>query len=612
MCGICGIAGQEDPALIKKMCKSLHHRGPDDSGIYSDDHITLGHTRLSIIDLEKGHQPIHNEDESIWIVFNGEIYNFKELKRQLSDHEFYTETDTEVIVHLYEEHGLDFVNKLNGMFAFALWDSKKELLLLARDPIGKKPLYYNLDQDNLTFASEIKAILKSDVIKKEINLEALCSYLAYLYVQGDQTLFKNIKKLPGGHLLIFNKNEVTIKKYWDINENINDINGKDSIKYLRKLLEKSGEYRAISDVEIGCFLSGGLDSSVTSALVNPNLDYDLHTFSVGFENFSEFEFSRTVSEHLDATNHELIIYPSTFLNELEKITWHNDEPIGDAAIINNYYISNLAKKYVKVVIAGESGDELFGGYNNYKINLKLDNLFKIPIINHLMEKIINVYPKNGNIYQNKYKWILNNYLPYFCQNMDIAHLNSTRSIRDNEMEWLTNIKCKDIEKKAIYPNKVHDPLNRMLALDVKNLLPERYLMKADKTTMAHSIEQRLPLMDINIVNFVFSLPGKFKIKNGVEKYILKMAVKDLLPSKIINRDKMGYGTPLNDWILDKELKSCIINQFNESPLLNKIIKKEKIKLFENQLKKNDNRRSNIIWSLFALGIWYDTYFSEFN
>ena len=611
MCGVCGIVGEEDVNITKKMIKSLSHRGPDDRGIYSDHNITLGHTRLSIIDLEKGHQPMHNEDETIWVVFNGEIYNFNELKKQLKNHEFYTETDTEVLVHLYEEYGINFVNKLNGMFAFALWDSSNKLLVLARDPIGKKPLYYHFDGEKLIFASEIKAILESGV-KKELNEESLCSYLAYLYVLGDETLFKGIKKLQGGHILTLRESKIHIKKYWDISEELTITNESMAINQLKGLLKKSAQYRSISDVDIGCFLSGGLDSSVTTALMKPLLDYDLHTFSIGFDNFSEFDYARIVSEQFETEHHEIIISPSDFLGNLKKITWYHDEPIGDAAIINNYYLADLAKKYVKVVIAGESGDELFGGYNNYKINLKLNSLFNIPFITYL-SKILNIYPKSGNIYQNRFKWVLSNYLPFFNQNMDIAHLNSTRSIRNNEMIWLTNdLRYKNIEKKAIYPNGIYDPLNRMLALDCKNLLPGRYLMKAEKSIMAHSVEQRLPLMDLNIINFVFRLPGKFKIKDGITKYIFKKAVQDLVPHEIINRTKVGFGTPLDEWILDENLKPIIINQFDESPLLNKVIKREKIEIIKNRLKENDNKRSNIIWSLFALGIWYETFFSEYT
>jgi len=607
MCGICGIIGKEDKNLIEKMCDVMRHRGPDSNGVFSDTDISLGHNRLSIIDLKKGNQPIHNENDTIWVVFNGEIYNFKELKKELKEHDFYTQTDTEVLVHLYEEYGEEFVKKLRGMFAFGIWDSNKKKLILARDHMGKKPLYYYLDQDQLIFASEIKSILETGV-KKEINLRSVCSYLAYLYVLGNNTLFKGIKKLMAGHMAIYTNNNLKIKKYWDISENINNDSELANIKKLRSILEESVEYRMVSDVPIGAFLSGGIDSSAIVSLAKKHVDYDFHTFSLGFETFSELEYAREFSEYLDTEHHEIVLKPENYIDKLHEITWHHDEPLGDAAAINFFFLSNLAHKYVKVVIAGEGGDELLGGYPNYKRNLKILNLLKLPYLGNLSKKLIQLYPKSGDIYQNRIKWILSNYLPQFTDSFNLGHLNSTRSIRDMEMKWLTNFEYGCLEKEAVKTNGITDYLNKMLFLDCKYLLPERYLMKSDKTTMANSIEERLPLIDKHLIEFAFSVPPHLKLKNGTSKYMLKMAVKDYLPREIIKRPKMGFGTPVNHWIRDENLKEMIITQFDESSLIRKYFKEDKL---DNMLKRinRENSRDYVIWTIFALGIWYDTYFN---
>lgn len=609
MCGICGLVGEEDKNLVKKMCNVIRHRGPDSHGIYTDENISLGHNRLSIIDLEGGDQPIHNEDGDIWVVFNGEIYNYKELRNELKNHDFYTETDTEVLVHLYEEYGEKFVKKLRGMFAFAIWDNRKKKLILARDPIGKKPLYYYLDQDKIIFASEIKSILESG-IKKGINNRSICSYLAFLYVFGEDTLFRGIKKIMAGHMAIYENKELVIKKYWDISENINSYSESDNIKKLRTILEKSVEYRMISDVPVGAFLSGGIDSSSVVYLAKQHVDYDFHTFSLGFETFSELEYAKETSEYLETEHHEIVLTPKQFNSRLNEITWHHDEPLGDAAIVNFFYLSNLAKKYVKVVVAGEGGDELFGGYPNYQNNLRIINLLNMSVIGNLTKKIINSYPQKGNIYQNRLKWILSNYLPPYTKNFELGHLNSTRSIRENEMKWLNDLNCLNLEDKVIETNQIKNNLNKMLYLDCKYLLPERYLMKSDKSTMANSVEERLPLVDKNLIEFAFTIPPSLKIKNGVEKYMLKMAVKDILPKEIIKRPKKGFGTPVDHWIMDDELKGMIISKLDECSIITQNFKKDKLEKIVKELNKGNNNRSYVIWTIFALGVWYDTYFNS--
>ena len=578
MCGICGFCGFEDRNVLKRMMKVLSHRGPDDRGFYSDENISLGHTRLSIIDLsEKGRQPMSNEDGTIWIVYNGETYNFMELRKELDgNHSFYSNTDTEVLIHAYEEYGLDFIKKLRGMFAFALYDSVNKKLILARDPIGKKPLYFYWDGKKFIFASEIKAILEAK-IKREIDMDGLCAYLAHQYTIGQKTMFKGIKKLLGGESLIFDikKKEIEIKRYWDIREDIINASEEYFIRKLRNLLEESAKLRTIADVPVGAFLSGGIDSTSVVALTKPNVDYDFHTFSMGCGDlYSELDYAKIAAEHLDTVHHEIVIEPNEVIKELEKIAWHYDEPIGDTAIIGNYFLAKEAKKYVKVVVAGEGGDELFGGYGNYKICPKTYRYFMLPkSIRNIIKQIISLSLPREGLFNTKWQYYLN----YFAQNdFDTASLYLSKSgMTDEEIKWLSSGNLRFDEDLTIHTNNnFKHPLNKMLVLDCKNELPEGLLMKADKAIMANAVEERLPLMDKNLVEFAFQIPPKLKIKNGDMKHILKMAVKDLVPEETIKREKMGFDVPCIHW-MRYEMKELVEQKLSEGELIKKCLKRVK-------------------------------------
>jgi asparagine synthase (glutamine-hydrolysing) len=606
MCGICGFLGFEDREVLKRMVKILAHRGPDDSGLYVDENVSLGHARLSIIDLsERGRQPMSNENGPIWIVYNGETYNFKDLRRNLEKkHNFYSDTDTEVLIHAYEEYGIDFIKKLRGMFAFALYDSEKKKLILARDPIGKKPLYYYWDGERFIFASEIKAILETG-IEREIDTDGLCAYLTHQYTIGRNTMFKGIKKLLGGELLIFDikKEDVEIKRYWDIKEDIINQSEGYCIKKLKSLLEESAKLRTIADVPVGAFLSGGIDSTSVVALSKPNVDYDFHTFSMGFgELFSELDYA--------TVHHEIIIEPTEVIKELERIAWHYDEPLGDAAIIANYFLAKEAKKYVTVVVAGESGDELFGGYGHYKIGLKAYPYFMLPKIfkNGVKHVIFLSLPKEG-LFKRRWQYFLN----YFAQkNFNIASLYLLKSaMTDEELKWFSSGGLKFDEDLIVFSNNnIKHPLNKMLALDCKNLLPEKFLMKADKAIMANSVEERLPIMDKNIVEFAFRIPPKFKIKKGNEKYILKMAVKDLVPREIIKRRKTGFGVPYKHWV-KREMKELVEQKLSEGGLIKRLFEKEKIeKLIYTHKNSKWSHSTALVWNLFALELWYEQFFEK--
>jgi asparagine synthase (glutamine-hydrolysing) len=342
------------------------------------------------------------------------------------------------------------------------------------------------------------------------------------------------------------------------------------------------------------------------------VDYDFHTFSIGFESFSELKFAKIVSDHLDTVHHEIILTPEMVEKSIDKITWHYDEPIGDAAVINNYFLASLAKNYVKVIIAGEAGDELFAGYPNYGTNLKLHSLLNNnSFVKKLAFNLTNNFPDKGNIYRSRIEKYLTNIILNFAKEpLQDSHMHTTRVMTNEELVWLTNLKSIDIKKFAFIPSNMKNPLNKMLAMDCKNLLPEKFLMKADKATMANSIEERLPLMDKNVVQYAFSIPPSLKLKNGNEKYILKMAIKELLPPSIIKRKKHGFGTPLKDWIIQEGLKDKILQTFYENKLINSLFRKEKIEKIAENLKNDNTYRTGIIWSIFTLGLWYDVYFEE--
>lgn len=622
MCGICGFYGFEDEPVLKRMVRSLSHRGPDASGFYTDNNISFGHTRLSIIDTsDKGKQPMSNENGTIWITYNGETYNFMDLKKNLKGrHDFYSNTDTEVLIHAYEDSGIDFIKKLRGMFAFAMYDSVKKKLILARDPIGKKPLYYYWDGNKFIFASEIKAILEAG-IKREIDIQGLCAYLTHQYTIGRNTMFLGIRKVLGGEVLTFDiaSRTITIDKYFDIKEDIINAPEEFFVRKLRALLEESAQLRTIADTPVGAFLSGGIDSTSVVALTKPKIDYDLHTFSMGFEgHFSELDFAKIAAEHIGTVHHEIEIGRSDVVRELEKIAWHYDEPIGDAAIIANYFLAKEARKYVKVVVAGEAGDELFGGYRHYNIDyhigLWVDWWFNLPcIFRSELKNIVSFYLKKECFFKNKFPYYVIPYYLNVLSQKDLYHasLDLTKAaMADEELKWFTSKRMSFDKDLIVFPVNMKHPLNKMLALDCKNMLPEKYLMKADKATMANAVEERLPLMDKDIVEFSFRIPPEFKIKNGDGKHILKMAVKDLVPEKIIKRKKTGFSVPYIHWVKN-EMRELVEQKIDEGELIKRLFEKENIRmLIENSRKNEWYRNTAIVWNLFALELWYEQFFHD--
>lgn len=610
MCGICGIYGVVDKP-IDKMLKVLEHRGKDGQNTYVDDYVGLGHTRLAIIDLSNaGIQPMSNEDKTVWLIINGEIYNYKELRLLLlkRGHQFKSNSDSEVVIHAYEQWGKEFLNRLRGMYALAIYDVRNKELILARDPIGKKPLYFCMERDRLVFASEIKAIL--EIVKSEINYSVITDILIYQYSLGRDTLFKNIRKIRAGEMLVVNPQNVAFSLYWKIKELIGDEPDDSYVGRLKLLLNDSVKLRLQSDVPVGTFLSGGLDSSTITALYRKYSNNTIHTFTATFDTFSEAEYAQCVSSSLGVEYHEVPINPKMIANDIYKIAWHYDEPLGDAAIINNYYLAKEASKYVKVVLAGEGGDELFGGYPWYKFVRYMKYIDKIPFGWRLFGQLF-IGKCNPMFIWEKYRRML---LFLLQEDTRLLMLYPETSASVNNIEWLMG----DLEYYALpFVNyEVKDVYNKMLAMDCMNLLPEKFLMKADKATMSSTIEERLPLLDKEIIQFSFTLPIHLK----QDKYILREAAKDLLPYEIVHRDKVGFGTPIINWLNSPDLSELLYDRLSSGVLLRQICKGKSLDKLIKYCNDGKLKESNImalsvgglIWNLFVLQIWHDVYFGGHN
>lgn len=585
MCGICGFIGFEDKTLIKKMYDSLSHRGPDDHGTFFGDGITLGHRRLSIIDLEGGHQPIHNENEDIWIVYNGEIYNHLELRKCLEKqrHKFYTSSDTEVIVHAYEEFGDRFVEKLDGIFAFALWDGKLKRLVLARDRLGVKPLYYLKINDKFLFASEIKSILEYEEVNRELNFAVLPHLFTYRSTPSSETVFKGIKKIPPGHTLTLSNGTITINRYWDINSHtVVGGSEKNILKSFKILFEDAVKKRMISDVPLGAYLSGGVDSSSVVAIASRFTEMPIDTFAVGFgASTDEFEFAQEVAECFETNHHELMVQPNDISKILPQIIWHLDEPIADPATIPTYLMSELTKKYVTVVLTGEGADELFAGYPKYKL----------------------FTPYFGGI-PRSWRYNLFRYSPPSNTFNDIEK----DKLMSNEI--YTSVK---LNQKVNHKNL---NLNNLLLSDITHQLPNYLLMKVDKMTMAHGLEARVPFLDHKLVEFSCSIPANLKIKGFTGKYIIRKAMSDVLPKNITNRSKKGFPMPLNSWLAG-DLKELMVQTLSDSIILKRYFNERYIGKIIKGCEKSINpitkkRCTDQAWHLLVFALWYEIYIENYR
>lgn len=608
MCGICGF-NWDDKKLAKAMCRSMSTRGPDDNGTYTDKHMSLGHLRLSIIDLsKKGHQPMSNDDGNIHIVYNGEIYNFKEIRQELEKkgYCFNSNTDTEVILKSHMEWGDSCVERFNGMFAFAIWDASKNKLFLARDRMGIKPLYYFYDGKRFIFASEIKAILEHD-IKREVDREGFSSFMNFRFTVGPRTILKDIRKLLPAHTLVLEKGKLKAQRYWEAKENIRKRPISKIASELKGLLKDSVQKRLMSDVALGVYLSGGIDSSSMVAMMRDSVK-DIKTFSVGFGEGvdNELAHARRVSDHFSTDHHEIQVDDND-LKDLPKMVWHLDEPIGDAATLPTYIISRFAKKKVTVVLAGEGADEIFAGYDRYKMMLYGHRLSTMTpdIIKRSMLRRLNI--KNENI-----KRLKELVCEETLENKYLKAISLFSHKEQREMGVSDRGVVNDIFTENFRP-EMKNLLNRILFFDQKTLLPDDFFMKADKMSMAHSVEERVPFLDHRMVEFSFTIPPRLKMRGVNEKFILKKAMKSSLPGFTVKRKKRGYDTPMDRW-LKADLKP-VMEQLLENSThdLYKRYKVDKmLQLFKASRAgyKGSFFASQKLWSMLMFEMWHRMYIDE--
>ncbi len=608
MCGICGFYGLEDKNLLKRMTAKILHRGPDQDGFYIDKNISLGMRRLSIIDLSaNGRQPHHNENESIFVVFNGEIYNFQEIKKVLEKkgHKFYSHTDTEVIVHAYEEYGFDCLQHFNGMFAFALWDSNKKLLFIARDRLGVKPLHYFWDKERFLFSSEIKSILEDRSITREINPEALKEFFALEYVPAPLTIFKGIYKLKPGHYLTLKDKELTIQKYWDIpnKENLK-YTKQDWIDSTKELLEESIERRMISDVPLGAFLSGGIDSSTVVAMMSKLSEKPIKTFSIGFTeaSYDESKDARIIAEKFKTDHHEKIVEAEEILKTFNKIIPNLDEPFGDLSIFPTYLLSEFARTKVTVSLSGDGGDELFGGYDWYLAQSLANTYKKIPFTKA-------IHPLIHNLTQSKQSKGLVNYTKRFIEGIEkpeeLSHIRWMSNIKPEAIQTLLNTNKKPFTSIQEYQRNTHS-LNDNMYMDIKTFLPDDIMTKVDRASMLVSLEAREPLLDYKLVEHAMSIPAKFKVLGLTRKYILKKTMKDILPKEILHKRKQGFTIPMKHWMRG-ELKWLLQEKLTSKNLKELQLNEEYVrKILEEHLSgRKDNQRH--IWCILSTVLWYENY-----
>jgi asparagine synthase (glutamine-hydrolysing) len=625
MCGIAGIVdfkgNKINGLLLKAMCDAMIHRGPDDEGYYYSRNpgttAALGHRRLSIIDLEGGHQPIHNEKKDIWVIHNGEIYNFMELKRALEKrgHVFYTRSDAEVIVHAYEEYGDDAVKYLRGMFAFAIWDEPNRKLILARDRIGKKPLLYSVTDNKLIFASEFKALLEHPAIDKEIDSQAIHHYLTYLCIPEPITIFKKVKKLPPAHILVWQDQDIKIKNYWkiDFSKKIK-ISEKEAIEQVSRIIEEAVKIRLVSDVPLGTLLSGGIDSSCVAAFMNKLGADQFHTFSIGFNEaqFNELPYARIVADYLKSDHSEYYVTPDALV-ALPELVERYGEPFGDSSALPTYYVTKAASSKVKVVLNGDGGDEVFAGYRRHLATYLAEKYGPLAkaINRSPFRPFFNIFPDKpsspnspGNIRR---------FLS--AAELDRAH---------RHMRWIGFFD--DAFKQRLYTRgfrhktegvdssvflcrlfdeaKGLDSIDAVLYADILFGLQTDLLVKMDIASMANSLETRAPLLDHQLMEFSASLPSDLKIRNFSLKYMLKKVIKGMVPDEILKRPKRGFAIPVDKWFRG-HLKNYLIDTiFSKNALNRGYFEPDKLKEVVDHHLSGRNDYGQHLWGLLVLELWH--------
>ncbi|WP_017303182.1 asparagine synthase (glutamine-hydrolyzing) [Spirulina subsalsa] len=626
MCGICGVVYGErdrpvDPGLIGRMTTAITHRGPDQEGYYVQNNVGLGSRRLSIIDLAGGQQPIYNEDKTICVVFNGELYNYRELTRSLTrlGHKFYTATDTEVLVHAYEEFGDEFLEYLNGMFAFALWDSRKQRLLIGRDRMGIKPLYYTLQDNALIFGSELKTILTYPGISRNIDLVALNEYLSFEYIPTPRSIFQNIAKLPPGHALSFYDGQLKIWQYWDVNlsrsEKIKPKQAKDYQRELLGVLRNAVEKEMVSDVPVGVLLSGGLDSSTVAALMTEIAPGNVKSFSIRFDDpsFDESNYARQVAHHLQTQHYELTLTPKLTLDLVPQMAKFLDEPLGDSSFIPTFLLSQFTRHHVKVALGGDGGDELFAGYSTLQAHrlveyyeALLPGFIRHRFIPWLVDRLP-VSFDNISLDFKLRRFIAGRGIPIIMRHHQWLGSFNLEQKQKLLQPW-TQLAEKDTYHIAFqhqHNSQAQEAVNQLLYCDLKMYLEGDILPKVDRASMANSLEVRVPLLNHTLVEYVAQIPHSMKLHGLTTKYILKQTMKNHLPPQVSRRSKKGFNMPVAKWFTS-DLR----------PLLEEMLSPTRLqaegffnvsyvqKLLREHLQgKQDHRK--LLWTLLVFELWYE-------
>ena len=625
MCGISGIVSTDpavaDAARVQLMTSVLRHRGPDDAGSWTwrgeRCSVALGHRRLSIVDLSKaGHQPMTNEDGSVWLTYNGEIYNHADVRPALerAGHSYRSHTDSETIVHGYEEYGDRCVERFRGMFAFGIWDQARRRLLLARDRLGVKPLYYATVGESLLFASEIKAILATGLVPAAPAAGAIAEYLTFGYRAGEETMFRGIRKLPPGHLLVWQDGRIEVQSYWTLRFESDERTPEAELREeFSRLFDESVKLRLMADVPLGVFLSGGLDSSAIAVAMQPLVEGPIKTFSVGFEApyYSELSYAREVASLIASDHHEVILTAEGFLDSLPTLTWHEDEPLWGTASVALYFVSELASKHVKVVLTGEGSDELFAGYDRYWMTaLNARALGPYGLVPSRLRDALRAWVPDSPLPQSLRRGLSHSFIAYermpeglFFDNwFGIFPPDRQREIAGPRL--LSDLDEIDVyaSHSALYSQAAGDVIDRMLATDIRGSLVE-LLMKQDQMSMATSIESRVPFLDHKVVEFAARVPSRYKVKGFSGKHLVKDALAERLPASIRHRKKMGFPVPFDEWLRSTfapSIKSCLLS---DRALSRGWFRPDAVRALLDEHWSGRQNLTRHIWALWGLELW---------
>jgi asparagine synthase (glutamine-hydrolysing) len=621
MCGICGAvsAGSTPPAeerVLRQMCQVIAHRGPDDEGFFQDSQAALGMRRLSIIDLATGDQPVTNEDQTVWLVFNGELYNYRELHAELSGrgHRFATQSDTEVIVHAYEQYGAGCVERFNGMYAFALWDAPRRRLFIARDHLGIKPLYYWTDGELLVFGSELKAVIAHPAVPREIDPLALDQYLTLEYIPTPRTIFKKIHKLPAGHRLIFQDGRLTVEPYWEIPVRETPKEEAACIELLTELIDDAVRLQLMSDVPLGAFLSGGIDSSSVVAAMSRFSSEPVKTFSIGFDDasYNELPYARAVAERYQTEHHEEILQPD-IAGLAERLVRHLDEPFGDFSIFPTYLVAEVARRKVKVALSGDGGDELFGGYDTY-VAQGMDRLYRwlpasvrqayLPaLFAHLPPR-----PEKKGLVNKTKRFVEGAALPGALQHtrwmIFMSQADRQALYRPELRAQLNGDSPESLLETYFRRAQGRDSLAQQQYVDIKTYLVDDILTKVDRMSMAVSLEARVPLLDYRIVELAVNLPAHMKLQRGQTKRILRQAMAERLPTSVLSKPKQGFSIPLKNW-LRGELKPLLTDLLSPESLRQRAyFDPACVQTWMQEHLEGQANHSHRLWALMVFELWH--------